>query len=302
MTWLPPERSVSIDRGDDCWRGRFHAMASPCEVLCKTKEAGQAQELTELAATEAWRIEDKFSRYRNDNIVARINSADGVAVDIDSETAQLLDFSATLFELSDGKFDITSGVLRKIWSFDGGHEIPSRKAVQQVLELVGWGKVTWRDHRLQIEAGMQIDLGGVGKEYAVDRAATLLRAATEVSCLVNLGGDLAVTRRATGGRPWKVGIEGLNTTAELPASLLQLHVGALATSGDARRYLIKDGKRYSHILDARDGWPIAAAPRSITVAADTCTQAGMLSTLGMLEGSAAEAFLEEQGVDYWCER
>ncbi len=129
MTWLPPERSVSIDRGDDCWRGRFHAMASPCEVLCKTKEAGQAHDLAELAAAEVWRIEDKFSRYRDGNIVARINSADGMAVDIDSETAQLLDFSATLFELSDGKFDITSGVLRKIWCFDGGHEIPNRNAV-----------------------------------------------------------------------------------------------------------------------------------------------------------------------------
>ena len=302
MTAPLPERKIVVDRGDGCWRGRFQAMASPCEVLCKTKAAGQAQDLTELAATEVWRIEDKFSRYRDDNIVARINSADGMAVAVDSETAQLLDFSATLFELSDGKFDITSGVLRKIWSFDGGHQIPERRAVQRVLEHVGWGKVTWREQRLQIEAGMQIDLGGVGKEYAVDRAATLLREATKGSCLVNLGGDLAVTRRAKDGRPWTVGIESLNTTAELPASLLKLHVGAIATSGDARRYLIKDGTRYSHILDARDGWPVADAPRSITVAADTCTQAGMLSTLGMLEGSAAEAFLAEQGVDYWCER
>jgi thiamine biosynthesis lipoprotein len=302
MTRRSPDRDVAIDRGDGCWRGRFYAMASPCEVLCKTDTAGQAKDLTELAATEVWRIEDKFSRYRDDNIIARINSADAVAVDVDSETAQLIDFSATLFELSDGKFDITSGVLRRIWTFDGGHEIPDRKVVQQVLELVGWSKVTWRDHRLQIEAGMQIDLGGVGKEYAVDRAATLLREATQVSCLVNLGGDLAVTRRTPDGRPWTVGIEGLNTTAELPASLLKLHVGALATSGDARRYLLKDGMRYSHILDARNGWPVADAPRSITVAADTCTQAGMLSTLGMLQGNAAESFLEEQGVDYWCER
>jgi thiamine biosynthesis lipoprotein len=302
MTGRSPDRNVAIDRGDGCWRGRFHAMASPCEVLCKTKEAGLAKKLAELAATEVWRIEDKFSRYRSDNIIASINSADGKAVDVDSETAQLLDFSISLFELSDGKFDITSGVLRKIWTFDGGSEIPIQKRVQQVLELVGWDKADWRDHRLQIEAGMEIDFGGIGKEYAVDRASTILRDETEVSCLVNLGGDLAVTRRAIGDGPWKVGVESLHTSTELPASLLNLHVGALATSGDARRYLIKDGRRYSHILNARNGWPIADAPRSITVAADTCTQAGMLSTLGMLEGGAAEAFLEEQGVDYWCER
>ena len=118
MTAPVPERKVVIDRGDGCWRGRFHAMASPCEILCKTNTAGRAKDLTELAATEAGRIEDKFSRYRDDNIIARINSACGEAVDIDSETAQLVEFSATLFELSDGRFDVTSGVLRRVWTFD----------------------------------------------------------------------------------------------------------------------------------------------------------------------------------------
>lgn len=302
MQGQQPDRSVAVDRGDDCWRARFQAMASPCEVLCKTPAAAQAQELAELAAVEVWRIEDKFSRYRDDNIIARINSANGTAVDVDSETAQLLDFSATLFTLSGGKFDITSGALRKIWRFDGGSKIPEREAVRQVLELVGWGKARWSNHRLQINAGMEIDLGGIGKEYAVDRASTLLRDETEVSCLVNLGGDLAVTRRAPDGRPWKVGIEALRTSTERSAKLLDLSVGALATSGDARRYLLNNGIRYSHILNARDGWPIVGAPRSITVAADTCTQAGMLSTLATLEGKAAEVFLEEQGVDYWCNR
>ena len=295
MTAPVPARKVVVDRADDCWRGRFNAMASPCEVLCKAKDAGLAKQLTELAATEVWRIEDKFSRYRNDNIIDRINSADGNGVDVDTETAQLLDFAATLFELSDGKFDITSGVLRKIWIFDGGSKIPEQKSVQRALELVGWHKADWSDGRLQIAAGMEIDLGGIGKEYAVDRASTILRDESAESCLVNLGGDLAVTRRSKDERPWTVGIEAMSSTS------IDLHVGALATSGDARRYLMKDGIRYSHILDARNGWPVADGPRSITVAADTCTQAGMLCTLGMLEGDAAEAFLEEQGVNYWCE-
>lgn len=297
MTAPVPERVVVVDRGDGCWRGSFNAMASSCEVLCKEGDAGQTRHLTELAASEAWRIEDKFSRYRGDNIVARINSANGKAVDVDSETTQLLDFAATLFELSEGRFDITSGVLRTAWTFNGGSEIPSKTSVQQALELVGWDKVERSNEQLRIAAGMQIDFGGIGKEYAVDRAAAILRDDMEVSCLVNLGGDLAVTRRATDGSPWKVGSEAVGNTR-----LLNLLVGALATSGDARRYLIHDGIRYSHILDACTGWPVANAPRSVTVAADTCTQAGMLCTLGMLAGDAAEAFLEEEGIDYWCER
>ena len=88
----------------------------------------------------------------------------------------------------------------------------------------------------------------------------------------------------------------------MPASLLNLQIGALATSGDARRFLLKDGVRYSHILDPVTGWPIKDAPRSITVAADTCIQAGMLSTLAMLQGEGAETFLSAQDVSYWCDR
>jgi thiamine biosynthesis lipoprotein len=84
--------------------------------------------------------------------------------------------------------------------------------------------------------------------------------------------------------------------------VLEIRAGALATSGDARRFLLKDGRRYGHILDPRNGWPVEDAPRSVTVAADTCTQAGMLSTLAMLQGKNAEAFLDAEGAKYWCRR
>lgn len=295
-------RAVAVSRGDDCWRGQFRAMASPCEVLCKTPSAAEAERLTSIAAHEVWRIEDKFSRYLPDNIIATINNAAGEAIALDPETAQMIDFAATLFELSEAKFDITSGVLRRDWNFDGGSALPAKKAVAATLELVGWQKVAWKTPTLQLLPGMEIDLGGIGKEFAVDRATTMLRDETDVSCLVNLGGDLAVSCKSADDKAWSVGIEAIQTANEVPASLLKLRVGALATSGDARRYILRDGIRYSHILDPRNGWPVVDAPRSITVAADTCTQAGMLSTLAMLEGRGAEAFLDAQGVDFWCDR
>lgn len=81
--------------------------------------------------------------------------------------------------------------------------------------------------------------------------------------------------------------------------LLELEHGALATSGDSRRFLLKDGVRYGHILDPRTGWPVADAPRSVTVAASSCTEAGLLATLAMLEGPGARTFLESQGVRHW---
>jgi thiamine biosynthesis lipoprotein len=295
-------RAVSISKADDCWRGQFQAMASPCEILCKTDNATEAERLATLAATEVWRIEDKFSRYQPDNIVAWINSAAGEPVAVDPETAQLVDFAATLFDISGGKFDITSGVLRRAWRFDGGSELPAQKAIDSILDLVGWEKLSWKQPTLELLAGMELDFGGIGKEYAVDRATTILRDATDASCLVNLGGDLAVSNKSDDGRPWTVGIEAINASKNIPKSLLKLQVGALATSGDARRFILCNGVRYGHILDSRTGWPVANAPRSITVAADTCTQAGMLSTLAMLEGERAEAFLDAQIVAYWCER
>ena len=128
----------------------------------------------------------------------------------------------------------------------------------------------------------------------------LLREANDSPCLVNLGGDLAVTGPPEHSAAWEIGIEG--SEAGRPESRLKLRQGALATSGDARRFVEKNGVRYSHVLNPSTGWPIAGAAASITVAADTCVQAGMLSTLAMLKGEDAEAFLNEQSEKYWCRR
>lgn len=302
MQGRAPAREVSVEAGQDCLVGHFAAMASPCEILIEADAHDEALRLARIAADEAWRVEDKFSRYRPGNIVARINASRAEAVEVDDETAALLDFAATLHALSDGRFDITSGVLREVWTFDGSDRLPEPRAVSAVLRRVGWDRVTWRRPFFTLQAGMQVDLGGIGKEYAVDRVAGMLREATTCSALVNFGGDLAVTRAPQERRAWRVGIEPVSAGEGRSETVLEIESGALATSGDSRRFLIKDGVRYSHILDPRSGWPVEGAPRSVTVAADTCTQAGMLSTLAMLEGYNAEAFLDGEGVKYWCRR
>lgn len=302
MTSHLKQRDVSVAEDVGCWRGRFEAMASPCELLCEAGGQAEAQILTEIVAREAWRIEDKFSRYLAGNIVDRINSAKGKGVEVDPETAQLIDFGVVLYDLSDRRFDITSGVLRRAWTFDGSSNIPDAKEIEIVMQNVGWHRATWESPQLTLPAGMEVDFGGIGKEFAVDRAAALLREETSVSCLVNLGGDLAVSSKPKQRETWKVGIEAISRSARMPASLLNLKVGALATSGDSRRFLMKEGVRYSHILDPQTGWPIKEAPRSTTVAADTCIQAGMLSTLAMLQGKGAESFLRAQDVKFWCDR
>ena len=277
-------------------------MGGPCEVLVETEREQEARQIAEAVTACAGRIEHKYSRYRTDNLIAQINTAQGSPVTVDEETANLLDFSALLHSLSGGMFDITSGVLRRAWSFDGRERIPTPEDIEALLPLVGWQKVQWTRPVVSLLPGMQIDFGGVAKEYAVDQAARAASIVSTAPTLVNFGGDLAVTRARSGEQPWRVGIEGIDGDLGQAARLVDLAAGALATSGDTYRYVKSGSRRLPHILDPRSGRPIEGAPRTITVAASNCTQAGMFTTLAMLKGPGAEAFLESEGVRFWVQR
>ena len=289
----------TFQRHTDNWAGRFQAMASPCEVLLDEPDETRARELFEAVAAEAWRIEQKFSRYRDDNIVHRINSSHGKPVALDEESLRMLRFADELFHMSEGLFDVTSGVLRKVWRFDGSDNIPSQQAIDAVRQHIGWQRCELGETHFSLPAGMQIDLGGIGKEYAVDRCAQIATELSDKSTLINFGGDLRMTHAREDDRFWSVG--RLITGRDDAVGLFQLRRGAIATSGDANRYLLKDGVRYSHVLNPKTGWPVENAPHTVSVAAPTCLEAGMLSTLAMLHGEQAEAFLKLQNVAFWID-
>lgn len=294
---MPDEELVVEARGENLLAVKFTAMASPCEVLVPLMSEHAALAIGTLAAQEAWRVEKKYSRYRDDSVTAWIHANRGATIEVDEETASLLNFANQCFDLSEGLFDITSGVLRRAWTFDGSDRIPEAAAIERLLPLVGFEKIQWRSPHLLLPEGMELDFGGIGKEYAVDRAYELLAARHLTPTLVNFGGDLRASR-PPGHGPWQIGIERPDSDQEA-TMLLELGHGALATSGDSRRFLLKDGTRYGHILNPLTGWPDPESPRSITVAASSCTEAGLLSTVAMLQGAGAQAYLEEQGARYW---
>lgn len=296
-----PSRGIQLRRTQGFWQGGFTAMANPCEVLCQCDDESLARTLTQCAAQEGWRVEEKYSRYREDGVIHAINHAQGEAVVLDPETARLIDYGAKLWQLSEGRFDLTSGVLRRAWRFDPGSAPPSREWVAGILRHVGWSRVQWSPPTLRMPAGMELDLGGIGKEYAVDRAVAQLGAWPKVPVLVNFGGDLRTAGPPPAGGAWKVGIESAQASGQA-VRRIDLATGALATSGDTRRFVEIGGVRHGHILDARTGWPAPGAPRSVTVAAPTCSLAGTYCTLAMLQGEQAEAFLEAEGLRYWCLR
>lgn len=275
-------------------------MGCPCELLFETADAVLARRLAQVAHDEALRIERKFSRYRSDSVVHEIHASRGAPRRLDAEAARLIDYGAALWRLSEGRFDLTSGVLRHAWNFSAGSAHADPRRIPELLARIGWGRVIWEPPELRLPAGMEIDFGGIGKEYAVDVVTERIAALTDISALVNFGGDLRCTRAPRSGA-WQVGIESIARQGAA-AKLVGLESGALATSGDTRRFVEIEGRRYSHIFDARTGWPVADAPASITVAAPTCTQAGSYSTLAMLQGAGAEAFLDNEGVPYWSLR
>jgi thiamine biosynthesis lipoprotein len=293
----PANPLLAEPRGEHLIAVRFAAMASPCEVLLPAAHAPAALELGALAAEEAWRIERKFSRYRDDSVLAMIHSRRGRPVEVDTETAQLIDFARRCYELSGGLFDVTSGVLRHAWRFDGSDRVPDAATVERLVARVGFERLEWQRPLLTLPAGMELDFGGIGKEYAVDLAYDRLAAHCSAPFLLNFGGDLRANRPPAQGC-WQVGVERPDRERNA-GLLLDLERGALATSGDSHRYLLKDGVRYGHILDPRTGWPVRDAPRSVTVAASSCIEAGLLATLALLHGAQAKAFLQQQGVRHW---
>lgn len=299
-------RVVQLVKNEDSYGITFNAMASPCEVIIQSTDKHLATKLGNDIASEVWRIEDKYSRYNPCSVCGVINNSAGHSIAIDEETYLLLNFADQCYQLSDGLFDISAGVLRKVWSFQGSqsdkNNFPTVTQVNQVLTNVGWPKIHFDPKQITLMKGMEIDFGGIGKEYAVDRAIIIARQLTNHPVLVNLGGDLAVTSSRVNNEPWKVAIEQPDIDNKHTDMIVSLKSGALATSGDARRFIINNGKRYGHILNAKTGWPVEQAPRSITVVAPQCIQAGILATLALIQGAEAEKFLEEQEIKFWARR
>ena len=275
----------------------FQAMASRCEIRLAAVSGAEARALAEPALEEVRRIEAKYSRYRADSIVSRINAAAGVsAVACDEETLALLDYADAVYRSSGGRFDITSGVLRKVWDFRLG-TVPSPRSLERLLPLVDWRQVRRENGSVMLSTiGMELDFGGFGKEYAVDRAAEILIAQGVQHGYVNLGGDMRFLGPRPDGEEWHIGIQHPRD-AQATAASVPFSRGALATSGDYERYFEADGRRYCHILDPRSGMPVSYW-RSVSVVSPMAIAAGSCSTTAMLLERDGLEFLEQSGLSY----
>lgn len=253
------------------------------------------QRVAQAAEEEVRRIETKYSRFRPDSILSKINSSDGQKTTIDAETHYLLNYASVAFELSDGLFDITAGVLSKLWDFRNGI-IPSPETIRTNLAYVGFQHIRFNSNSIILPAGMSLDFGGIGKEYAVDCAAAICKSAGITHGIIDLGGDLHVIGPQPDNRPWKVGVRNPRAPENAIAELA-ITQGGLSTSGDYERYFEHSGKRYCHLLLPKTGMPVSYWA-SVSVVAPSCLLAGTLSTIAMLKQSDARMWLDEQEIQY----
>lgn len=275
----------------------FQAMGSQCQCQIWAQDLGHAQALAAPAIAEIQRIEIKYSRYRDHSLLSRINAAAGLhAVEIDQETRELLDYADALFHASEGLFDISSGILRRAWDFQVAR-LPTSASLANLLKHVGWHKIQLSEREIYLpEKGMEIDLGGFGKEYAVDRAAAILLDQGVRAGLVDLGGDIRVLGPLPHRSGWPIAIQDPRQVDQRCAHI-EVQQGALATSGDYERYFDFGGQRYCHILHPQTGFPVQYW-RSVSILAPLCIAAGSFATIAMLKQAQAETWLKESGVRY----
>lgn len=261
-------------------------MGGPCRVLLDGCSRERAAEAIKRLTAELQRLEAKYSRYRVDSQVSRLNNSagTGLSLPIDEETYGLCEYATALWRQSEGLFDPTSGVLRRVWDFRS-HQLPSTREVSDLLPLIGWNRLVYSRNSWSLPvAGMQLDFGGLVKEYAVDAGRRVLQASGVEYALIDLAGDIATIGSQGDGRPWSVGIRH-PLYGQHAVVGTNLACNALASSGDYERRMVVDGQSYGHILSARTGWPVAGL-LCASVVSDQCLVAGSVATTALLKPPA----------------
>jgi FAD:protein FMN transferase len=265
----------------------FPALGTMCEVQYAAP-SGDAQATGYERAVVAWvnAFEAKYSRFRSDSLISRINTAAGREwIAIDEEMEAMFKLCDALHFMTQGVLDPTTLPLIRVWNYKAETpRIPSAAEIEAARALVGWKKMQRLPGKVFLpEPGMALDFGGFGKEYAVDIAAQIATEHGIASALIDFGHDLRAVGVPPGRPAWHIGLEDPHKPGTSSGSMGIVGKG-VASSGDYIRRFVIDGKRYGHIIDPRTGWPVANGCLQATVVAATCLQAGVLSTTAFVLG------------------
>lgn len=281
------EKALLADAGDGFWECGFHALGSECELFFGSQEQGRAKEYRQAAFNWLVDFESRCSRFLDDSEISNINAMAGKGwASVHAQTEMLLDLCGHYHFVTGGIFDPTSLPLIRLWNWKRSRNtLPTEQEIGDAMKVVGWNRIQRKPGGILLpEAGMQLDLGGIGKEFAADCLVRLAESFGITQTMVDLGGDIAVLGDPPEGGGWFIGLEDPTDKNRTYCGIRLRGRRAVATSGDYRRFFQFKGATYGHILDCRTGRPVANGTRSATVIAPRCTTAGVLSTSAMILG------------------
>lgn len=243
------------------------------------------------ARREIKSVESQLSVTDPASEVSRINESGGEDTVLSEDTAGIINFALYLNTLTEGAFDITLYPVTREWGFTTGeYRVPSKEKLEELLKKTGSENIIYGDNIISLPEGYLIDLGALGKGFAGDRAAAVLKEKGIASALLNLGGNVQAVGSKPDGSPWNIGIQ--NPFGEGNAATLKVKDKAVVTSGNYQRYFEENGKRYCHIIDPETGYPVDNGLMSVTVVAESGLLCDGLSTALFVMG-------EEKAADFW---
>ncbi len=266
----------------------FPALGTQCEVQYVAPGGdGQAGAFERAAVGWVQAFEAKYSRFRPESLLSRINAAAGREwVGVDAETEGMFKLCDTIQFMTQGILDPTALPLIRLWDWKAQPaSIPKGESIAAAQRLVGWAKVQRQPGRVFLpEAGMALDFGGFGKEFAVDIVADIAGDHGIADALIDFGRDIRAVGAPPGRPAWHIGLEDPQSPGAPWASISFSGSRGIASSGDTVRSFVIDGRRFGHIIDPRTGWPVANGCTQATVIAGTCLHAGVLSTTAFVLG------------------
>jgi FAD:protein FMN transferase len=280
---------------------RGHALGTECRMLFSAPSRAAADRFRREISAWLEAFEGRYSRFIETSIISQLNAAAGChAVDVDDELASIFKLCDWFHWSSRGLFDPTMLPLMRLWdSHTETPSIPPADAVEAARQLVDWKSVTREGNRAFLpHKGMAVDIGGIGKEYAVDRVIGLMQDAGIQNAMVDFGHDVRVLGGPPEGGGWRVGLEDPQDPGRCWSGAA-VSAMAVATSGNYARGFNWQGKRYGHLLDPRSGYPVDNGCLAVSVVAPTCTEAGILATAAFVLG--ANGFVEFLGANHQAE-
>lgn len=273
--------STSSICAQQIYKGKKSLLGSPFEITVVATDSIQANQFIAMAFEEVTRIEYLISDWIPTTQISNVNQQAGIAaVKVDLEVFELVERAIKISKLTDGAFDISYASMDRIWKFDGSMKtMPTPEAIKNSVAKVGYKHIILDANETSIfleKEGMKLGLGGIGQGYIADKIKELLQKNGCTSGLVNVSGDINTWGKQPNGTDWSVGIINPMNKNKVFATF-PLHDSAVETSGSYEKYVTFNGKRYSHIIDPRTGYP-ATGIVSVSVFAKRTELADALAT------------------------